>query len=67
MPLGGFHQGRPADPPGGGFAKTGQTRTWGGGGGVTGIRTSGNEKIKKSIIFPFSVKWDQYMFFSSYK
>ena len=31
-PLGGIHKGRPADPPEGGFGKTGQNRTWGGGG-----------------------------------
>ena len=42
--LGGFHQGRPADPPGGGVAKTGQTRTWGGGGG---LQVFGRPEMKK--------------------
>jgi hypothetical protein len=32
-PFGGIHKGRPAVPPEGGFGKTGQNRTWGGGGG----------------------------------
>ena len=49
--LGAIHKGRPADPPKGGFGKTGQTRTWGGR-GVGGVRTS---EIEKNYIRSFLV------------
>ena len=49
--LGDIHKGRPADPPEGGSGKSGQNRTWGeGGGGLHGIRTSGNEKKYIGVI-----------------
>ena len=51
--LGAIHKGRPADPPGGRFGKTGQNRTWRGEGGIE------NSDVRKWFfwLYQISVFW----------
>ena len=57
--LGGLHKGRPADPPEGGFGKSGQNRTWRGEGG---FEVFGRPKLEKLYsLFSRYFCWKSYL------